>query len=228
MSTNIMKLDENNRLKAIARCPSYIKDHEKIIKLFNKINNRPQPSQSLQESFEKHIENLCKKWHIRIPILSSMESNNKFQRYIHHLHKREAIIEPIEDSPNALLSSSDIKSLRTGKTYVLLQIDLTKSCEELERAFKEKIKTCKARSVLAETRKLKKTEYDPWMVYDLRQIPLGWVEISRKLYTARETKDADDTGRQAAKRAYNQALRMIKAVDREYNTQRRSNKAVPR
>ncbi|MGO9146117.1 MAG: hypothetical protein ACLQDF_07090 [Desulfomonilia bacterium] len=201
-----MKLSENDRGNAIARCPAYIEDYKKIIELHDEIKTLEQElgpgfhpvddkTNLLSELIHRSIslyKEICKKWHLEnlIPLHPSKET----------LIPRKPIeIVNIDEWPKAIFSynveagqlvrkksefwNGPIPIPDYSRVYIPLRINLTMSDDDLCDAFKKFIREQKdiAKEHL-KGRRSKPKKYDPWKIYDLHHTyGLSLLEIARKL-----------------------------------------------
>lgn len=137
-----MKMSEDDRLMAIARCPTYIEEFRKILFLYDKIN------ETNPEKIEALFDNLCKKWKLKSPIPPNLGKDKEL--FFKANRREEAIVELTENEwpRNALLvmyqTLKRIRHQAYGEyQYVRLRIDITKTVKELEKAFSKKISSWK-------------------------------------------------------------------------------------
>lgn len=233
-----MRMSERDRLMAIARKPEYIADHKKISEhsdqLMKRINTLlkpgPNPPNAIiyesQVALHKLCDEVCQKWNLNQLIHPYSEKHKSVDENSLSTNQTEAIEELTEDEFSQLIG--DHKPLRGNLTSLInphtrfvtirLKVDMAKSEGELLKAFSAKIKTWK-KFIPKETRK-RKTEFDPWEIYDQKQSGLSLVEITRRLsgkdYRRGERCPAHNkelwTPYKRVERAYKQAEKMIQTI----------------
>lgn len=234
-----MRMSDRNRLMAIARNQEYIGDHkrvrEKSDELLKKINELckpgPNPPNALISDETAALHELClevcRKWKLKQLIPPFSEKYKPVDKNAIEFNRQEAIEEITEDAFSQLVGDrrparGQLTSLinpRTRSVIVRLSIDMTKSKGELLSAFTEKLEGWK-KYIPKEAGK-RKTEYDPWDVYDQHKSGLSFSEIARRL----SGKDYPRGKKSPAyseefwppykrvKKAYEQAVKMIQTVN---------------
>lgn len=218
-----MRMTERDRLMAIARCPEYLKyreallksaeesDSEKKIALLGKIRFPWDPIELLYLSLPTGVPGFDE---IREGLLKSLEREAVVMVKESEWPRPRGKAEPVPGT---------IWTLNKGRVFVRLRIDLSRTEGELTEAFAGMIKAWKQQYMLKE-RTRKKTDYDPWEIYDLFKTGLSKNEIAR-----RKTGKSYPPGKESnptyndelsapdkrVDRAYNQAGKMIQAVGAE-------------
>jgi len=191
-----MKLSNYNRLCAISRCDEYVSDLVALLDLFDKTKT------DNIDLYDKYRSQLCEKWNLKKDILPQLVKSDK-QYFI------ENDQEPILDvDKNAMVNIN-------AYIYLIkhIQIDMRKSKLELRRAFAKKIEEWSKQYLQEKSNK--KTEYDPWEVYDLYLVYKNYSEVARRIsglsgnatYNVKLKKC-----REKVVNAHKRALDMIKAV----------------
>jgi hypothetical protein len=120
-----------------------------------------------------------------------------------------AAVDPFADT----LAKSNYYNRNTKYTHIHLKIDLTRNEKELVSAFKANI----ARWIKKDSEKQsKKTEYDPWTVFDMYIATDNYTVIARKLSGNKANQTDNPALRLALKRtknAFNRAIKMIVEVE---------------
>lgn len=220
-----MKMSEHNRLMATERSQEYIEDREKLLELFMR-----EIKGSVSKKAKVLHENLRRKWDIPSLVLRG----DGVGKLHFKMYERGAIDLVAEDEwasihhradnnyGNRPLAGIPYRVTADGKySYVQLRIDLSQNRMELVEAFDKMIKAWKQEH----EKTLRKTEYDPWEIYDMvhNDRPLNLLQIARKLYgkklPRKKRRPADNKKLwppyKRVKRAYDQAVKMIKAVEED-------------
>ncbi len=198
-----MRLNERDRMMAIARHPEYIKDYNEIKDLFYKCKK----DKSNGSCVDTAIDRLCNKWNISAPILIPLPKDMEI------LFHQDAIVE-LTDSEYDLRRPANALGInpefppRQYVRLVHLEINLTKSETELIRSFRSMIKSWKKN--MPNDMAPRKSKYDPWKIYDLHQSNRSLNQIARDLC-------GDNSPRGERSPAYNDKLwPPYKAVERAY------------
>lgn len=194
-----MRMSERDRLMAIARNPEYNADHKNISEQFDQITKmintllKPGPKPSKNKVFNAQValhdlcSKVCHKWNLTQLIHPYSEKHKSVDDNSLSMNQTEVIEELTEDEFSQLIgdhkpSRGSLTSLinpHTRFVTVRLKVDMAKSEKELLKAFSAKIKTWK-KHIPKEKRK-RKTECDPWDIYDQIQSGLSFSEIARRL-----------------------------------------------
>ena len=233
-----MRMSTQDRLMAIARKSEYIEDHKNISEHFDEVMNsintlcKPGPNQPNAMIYEGLValQDLCskvrKKWNLRQLIRPYSEKYKSVDENSLSINQTEAIEEVTEDQIHQLIgnrkpSRGELTGLINPHTRVVtmrLKIDMARSEVELLNAFSEKIKAWN--KIIPKEMRKRKTEYDPWDIYDENESGLSLLEIARRL----SGKDYPRGKRSPSyneelwppykrvTRAYNQAVKMIQTV----------------
>ena len=202
------KLDEHNRIMAIARCLEFIQDIEKINKLFTEKINKTNPSEVKKLEME-----LCNKWKVYILPIPFMSARHDYFKAV-----------MMRSDPITVLTENEwahynLFSTVAQLSYVPAFVDLTKSNKQLLRAFRDKLKEWRKLSPPIEKQK-KKTEYDPWEIYDMYIKDKNFSKIARKLSGEKGTPAKNDKLKLAYKKvknAYSAACQMITQVQPKHS-----------
>ncbi|HPB38895.1 MAG TPA: hypothetical protein PK125_12145 [Syntrophorhabdus sp.] len=201
-----MRLNEHDRMMAIARHPEYIKDYNEIKDLFYKCKR----DKSNGSCVDTAIDRLRIKWNISTPILIPTQEDRQI---LFHQDEQDAIVE-LTDSEYDLRRPANALGINPEfptRQYILLvhlEINLTKSEADLIRSFKSMIKSWKKN--IPDDIAPRKSKYDPWKIYDLHQSNRSLNQIARDLC-------GDNSPRGERSPAYNDRLwPPYKAVERAY------------
>jgi len=234
-----MRMSTQDRLMAIARKSEYIEDHKKISEHFDELMNSiktlckpgPNPPNAVIYEGMVALQDLCskvrKKWNLRQLIRPYSEKYKSVDENSLSINQTEAIEEVTEDQFHQLIgnrkpSRGELTGLINPHTRFVtmrLKIDMARSEGELLNAFSEKIKAWN--KIIPKEMRKRKTEYDPWDIYDENESGLSLLEIARR----RSGKDYPRGKRSPSyneelwppykrvTRAYNKAVKMIQAID---------------
>jgi hypothetical protein len=196
-----MKLNNYNRLMAIARSPEYIKDCKALDDLFK----------TDEKQAKRQTHKLLNKWNLAVRIPLTLSANDK--AYFDKNEIRAIIDMAGEPLGNAFAETSYYKKYMYREFHI--QIDLTRNEKELISAFKACIGKWKQKD---SEKQPKKTDYDPWIVFDMYVATPNYTVIARKLSGIKGNQTDNPALRLALKRtknAFDRAIKMIATVEED-------------
>ncbi len=218
-----MKLDQYNRLMAIARSPEYKKDWQVLVKLHDKNGVSTDP-----ELVQKIADKVSAKWKLISPIPPFI--TNKHRLYF-NLHKRRPVTEADLDPSLAkeymkmgllhhtytLKAYPPVLDVKDRYLFVRLKIDLTSTRKELLNGFEKTIDTWFKRYAKFRGKRQRKTKYDPWRVYDIHMAHPENNFNRIGIYLSKRDKHPHEQKQYAAraKKAFDRAVEMIRHVEKE-------------
>lgn len=168
-----MRLSDLDRIKAISRCPEYIKDFKIFLRKYGQ-------SEYSDDIIETEI-GIRRKWKLKNrliePYFDSALSESEIDETVISSNKREPIVELTEWPPNVLyiMYAPQMEKYK----YFRCKVDLNQTDAVLLKAFQKKIKEWRQGSPKERN---KKTTHDPWYIYDLHvKGGISLLEIARKL-----------------------------------------------
>ncbi|MCK9418866.1 MAG: hypothetical protein M0R70_05730 [Nitrospirae bacterium] len=212
-----MKLSNYNRLCAISRCDDYVRDLKTLLDLLDKIK---------PDDFnlrDKYVAQLCEKWNLKdyiVPLLLKGDKQYFTENY------QEPIVEVnkyagVNNALNAFNCYDIDFNVQSKHLIKHIQIDMTSSRKDLLKDFARKIDNWSKQYLkdAAQDRQKKKTEYDPWEVYDLYRSSANYSEVARRISGLSGNATYNVKLKECRKKvinAHKRALEMIEAVKPTY------------